>query len=46
MCLFDIFSDSIISVHDLETLSPITQLSKTRGASLFTTDIQVHSGMT
>ena len=36
-----IISDNVVSVHYLENLSLISQLAKTKGANLFTTDIQV-----
>ncbi|XP_052769246.1 vam6/Vps39-like protein [Mya arenaria] len=38
-------SDSVVSVHDLTSFTPITTLAKTRGASLFATHVQNHISM-
>ncbi|XP_064600177.1 vam6/Vps39-like protein [Liolophura sinensis] len=38
-------SDNVISVHDLQSFTQITCVSKTRGATLFSADLQKHKSL-
>ncbi|XP_078593471.1 vam6/Vps39-like protein isoform X1 [Branchiostoma floridae x Branchiostoma japonicum] len=38
-------SDNVVSVHDITTFQCITTIQKTRGATLFSTDLQQHKSL-